>query len=460
MSTPATSLIRSVNPATGEVVAVYPEHTADEVDAIIERARQRFASWRRTTFAERAQRLHRVAEILAERSDGWAELMAVEMGKPLREGRAELAKSAWVCRYYADGAEAMLADRDVPTEARRSFVHHEPLGVVLAVMPWNFPFWQVFRFAAPALMAGNVMLLKHAPGTPGCARAIAELFEAAGFPSGAVLNLFVDPVRIESVIADSRVAGVTLTGSSRAGAAVAAIAGKHLKPCVLELGGSDPFVVLADADLAAAAKAGAFSRLLNSGQSCIAAKRFIVVESVADAFLEHLRSEIAGYAVGNPMHPDTRVGPMARADLRATLHLQVTASVAMGAVCECGGELPDGPGYLYPVTLLTHMTPDMPAWREETFGPAFTVMTVPDTKTAMAVANDTIYGLGASVWTANEALAERLAEHVDAGCVFINGMVASDPRLPFGGVRQSGFGRELSWHGLREFCNAKTVWVA
>jgi succinate-semialdehyde dehydrogenase/glutarate-semialdehyde dehydrogenase len=452
--------LRSVNPATGELLETFEETRADELDRMLARADAASREWRRRPIAERAARLHAAARLLRERADTYARTMAIEMGKPLAQGRAEAEKCAWACEYYAEHAAAFLADEPRPSDAQRSYVRFEPLGVVLAIMPWNFPFWQVFRFAAPALAAGNGAILKHAPNVSGAALAIERLVREAGFPEGLLRAAFLENAAVAGVIADPRVRAVALTGSDRAGRAVGAEAGGHLKKTVLELGGSDPFIVLADADLARAAAAAAEARLQNSGQSCIAAKRFIVVERVADRFLVHFTAEMQARRVGDPLDPTTQVGPQARLDLRANLHRQVEESVARGAQLVLGGRLPKGRGAFYPPTVLVAVEPGMPAFDEETFGPVAAVVRARDEADALRIANASPYGLGASVWTADAARGERLAQDVEAGSVFVNGMVKSDPRLPFGGVKRSGYGRELSDYGLREFVNIKTVWVA
>ncbi len=452
--------LRSVNPATGELLETFEETPADELDRMLARADAASREWRRRPIAERADRLHAAARLLRERADTYARTMALEMGKPLAQGRAEAEKCAWACDYYADHAAAFLADEPRQSDATRSYVRFEALGVVLAIMPWNFPFWQVFRFAAPALAAGNGAILKHAPNVSGAALEIERLVREAGFPEGLFRAAFLENEAVAEVIADPRVRAVTLTGSDRAGSAVGAEAGRHVKKTVLELGGSDPFIVLEDADLAHAAAAAAEARLQNSGQSCIAAKRFIVVERVATRFLEHLTSEMQARRVGDPLDPTTQVGPQARLDLRANLHRQVEESVARGAQLVLGGRLPKGRGAFYPPTVLVAVEPGMPAFDEETFGPVAAVVRARDEADALRIANASPYGLGASVWTADAARGERLAQDVEAGSVFVNGIVKSDPRLPFGGVKRSGYGRELSEYGLREFVNVKTVWVA
>jgi succinate-semialdehyde dehydrogenase/glutarate-semialdehyde dehydrogenase len=386
--------------------------------------------------------------------------MALEMGKPLPQGEAEAEKCAWACDYYAEHAERFLADEPRETDASKAFVRFDPIGPVLAIMPWNFPFWQVFRFAAPALMAGNAGLLKHAPNVTRCALEIEAIFREAGFPEGLFRSLILSNEAAAQVIADPRVRAVTLTGSDRAGSQVAGHAGRHLKKTVLELGGSDPFIVLEDADVEQAARTAAEARLLNSGQSCIAAKRFIVVEPVADRFLDAFVPAMRARRMGDPLAPETQIGPQARHDLRANLHRQVEESVRRGARLLLGGSIPEGPGFFYPPSVLAAVEEGMPAFDEEVFGPVAAVIRVKDEPQAVRVANASRYGLGASVWTAEAVRGERLARELEVGSVFVNGLVKSDPRLPFGGVKLSGYGRELSEYGLKEFVNIKTVWVA
>ena len=452
--------IESINPASGEKVGEYAEMTAGEAAAIVERSHAAHLDWRRTSFAHRGGLMRRASALLRERAGEYAELMAREMGKPLAAGRAEAQKCAWVCEHYADHAEAFLADEEVATEAKRSFVTFRPLGVVLAVMPWNFPFWQVFRFAAPGLMAGNAGVLKHASNVFGCAVAIEDVFHQAGFPDHLFRSLLIGADKVDAVIAHPRVAAVTLTGSTPAGKAVAARAGACLKKTVLELGGSDPYLVLADADLGKTVESCVASRLINSGQSCIAAKRFIVVEEVADEFERRFVEAMRGYRMGDPFRDGVDVGPQARVDLRDDLHRQVAESVAAGARLLLGGELPGGPGAFYPPTVLTAVGPGMPAYDEELFGPVAAIVRVADEDEAIRVANDTVFGLGAAVFTADLERGERIAaERLEAGCCFVNAPVKSDPRLPFGGVKGSGYGRELGVFGIREFVNVKTVWV-
>ncbi len=446
------------NPATGERLAEYPALDEPEIARRLERAEAAFATWRLTPAAERARALREAAR--RHRSDAaeHARRMTEEMGKPIRQAEAEVEKCAWVCEFYAEHGEAIIAPEPIATDATRSYVRQDPLGPVLAVMPWNFPFWQVFRFAAPALAAGNVGLLKHASNVPGCALAIERILGEAGAPEGVFQTLLVPAGRAEALIDEPAVRAVTLTGSEPAGMAIAARAGRNLKKTVLELGGSDPFVVLDDVDVAAVAARAAWGRAQNSGQSCIAAKRFIVAEAVADAFVEAFRAELAALRVGDPLDPDTDVGPLARADLVDELHDQVERSVAAGGKLRLGGERMGGPGCFYPPTLL-EVAPGDPVAREETFGPVAAVLRCRDDDEAVALANQTEFGLGASVWSGDPARAEQLVPRIEAGAVFVNEVGKSEPRLPFGGIKRSGYGRELAHLGLREFTNAKTVWV-
>lgn len=453
--------MKSVNPATGETIATYEEHSTEEVGAIIDRAHETFGKWRRTEFADRADLLRNAADLLEDRTEDLAKLMAAEMGKPIVGGRAEVQKCAWVFRYYADEGAGFLGDVQIEADRAKSYVHFEPLGVVLAVMPWNFPLWQVMRFAAPALMAGNTGVLKHASNVTGCALAIEDLFRDAGFPEGCFSTILIPGSRVSEVIEHPGIAAVTLTGSDPAGRSVASKAGQMLKKVVLELGGSDPSIILEDADLELAAASCSTGRLINSGQSCIAAKRFIVHEDVYDEWLEKFTERMASAATGDPMDEKTIVGPMARADLRDELAEQVARSVAAGATVHLGNEIPVGPGAFYPPTILTDVRAGMAAYDEEFFGPVASVIRVGSEEEAIAVANDTEFGLGASVYTADLERGERIAAaFIDAGSVFVNSFVASDPRLPFGGVKTSGYGRELSELGIKEFVNAKTVVVA
>jgi len=432
--------------------------TPAEVRDIIRAARKAFDAWRRTPFSERAAVLREAGRVLRADAPGLARLMAQEMGKPLAAGKSEIEKCAWACEYYAEHAERFLAPEQVETDATRSFVAFEPLGVVLAIMPWNFPFWQVFRFAAPALMAGNAAVLKHASNVPGCALAIEQIFRRAGLPENVFRTLLIDASATAAVIRNPMVAAVTLTGSTEAGRAVAKAAGAKLKKTVLELGGSDPYLILEDADLPHAARVCARSRLINSGQSCIAAKRFIVVEKARTEFERLLVEEMRRARLGDPLDPGTDLGPMARIDLRDDLHHQVRRSIEQGARCLLGGEIPARLGAFYPPTVLTDVKKGMPAYSEELFGPVAAVIPVRNAKAAIRVANDSAFGLGAAVFTRDILRGTEIAtRELEAGACFVNGLVKSDPRLPFGGIKQSGYGRELSHFGIREFVNVKTV---
>ena len=452
--------LEAVNPATGEKIKTYPEVTHGEVETRINRADQAFADWKTRAFFERAELMKKAAGVLREKIGEFARLMALEMGKPVRDGRLEIEKCAWVCDYYAEQAEGILLPEIIATDAGKSYVTFQPLGVILAIMPWNYPFWQVFRFAVPALMAGNAGVLKHSANVPGCALAIEDVFRQAGFPENIFQTLMIGGDRVEKVIENPMVKAVTLTGSKSAGQAVAATAGRLLKKSVLELGGSDPYIILEDADLEAAAAACAASRLLNSGQSCIAAKRFVVVEAVRHSFEALFVDQMRAQKMGDPMVESVEIGPQARFDLRDDLHRQVRQSVEKGARCLLGGKLPDGPGAFYPPTVLTDVQKGMPAYDEETFGPVAAVIGVKDENEAIRVANDTVFGLGAAVFTRDIARGERIAATaLDAGNCFVNAFVKSDPRLPFGGIKESGYGRELSHYGIKEFVNIKTVCI-
>ncbi|HPQ38908.1 MAG TPA: NAD-dependent succinate-semialdehyde dehydrogenase [bacterium] len=446
-------MLQAVNPADNTVIAEYPVDDFSTVEMHIGTAAHRFETWRLEPIEHRAALIRKAADILRGKAGEFALLMAGEMGKPVREGRAEVEKCAWVCEYYADHAAGFLMDHPVSTGMRKSYVTYQPIGAVLAVMPWNFPFWQVFRFAAPNLTAGNTALLKHASNVPGCARAIETVFADAGFPDGVFRTLMIPGTRVAEVIGDPRVAAVTLTGSTPAGRAVAEAAGRHLKKTVLELGGSDPYLILEDADLDLAVEACVTSRLLNTGQSCIAAKRFILVESIADVFMERFIDAMASRRFGDPIDSGADIGPMARRDLRDDLHQQVLESIRRGARLRLGGEIPDLTGAWYPPTILDRVAPGMPAYRDEFFGPVAAVI-------AARIANDTSFGLGAAVFTKDVERGERIARNaLHAGCCAVNDFVRSDPRLPFGGVGESGYGRELGVHGIHEFMNIKTVSV-
>ena len=451
--------IETLNPATGELVKTYPEMEDAELDRVLEAAVAAQRAWARSSFAERARPMRRVAALLRERAPEYAKVMAIEMGKPLRDGAAEVTKCASVCEYYAENAERHLAPREEPSDAARSYVRFDPLGVVLAVMPWNFPFWQVFRFIAPHLMAGNGGVLKHASNVPQCALAIERVMHDAGFPPALFRTLLLGSRAVKRIIQDDRIAAVTITGSEQAGRQVAAAAGEALKPSVMELGGSDPFIVLADADLDAAAKTAAVARTINAGQSCICAKRFIVVDAVHDAFVAKLTTAMLALRMGDPTDPAVQLGPQARRELRDELHAQVKQAIAEGARPVLGCEVPPGPGAYYPASVLTDVRPGTIAAQEELFGPVAAVIRVSGADEAVAVANRTRFGLGASLWTRSAEEIERLVPLIEAGAVFVNGMVKSDPRLPFGGVKCSGYGRELGLEGIRAFVNVKTVWV-
>ena len=452
--------MQSIDPTTGEVIATYEETSEAEVERVLAGAVEAQAGWREAGFGERAERLREAGRLLREEAEGLAELMAREMGKPLAQGRGEAEKCAWVCEHYAEEAAGFLADEVVESDARRSYVAFRPLGTVLAVMPWNFPLWQVFRFAAPALMAGNAGLLKHASNVSGCALAIEDLLRRAGLPAGLFRALLVGSDRVGGILEDERVAAVTLTGSTPAGRAVAAKAGELVKKSVLELGGSDPYVILADAELEATVETCVTARLVNGGQSCIAAKRFVVVEEVLEPFLEAFVQAMRSKRMGNPFE-EVDLGPQARADLRDDLHRQVERSVAAGAACLLGGEVPQGPGAFYPPTVLAGVAPGMPAWDEELFGPVAAVIAARNERHAVEIANGTSFGLGAAVFSADVERAEGIArDELEAGACFVNAFVRSDPRLPFGGIKESGYGRELGAFGIREFVNVKTVWVA
>jgi acyl-CoA reductase-like NAD-dependent aldehyde dehydrogenase len=457
--TDAIMLFKSINPATEEVIATFEQFTPEQTERVLAQAETAFRQWRRTDFGERAERMRRVAALLRGRKERYAGLITAEMGKPITAAEAEVEKCAAACEFYAENGERFLAHEPVSTHARRSYVGFEPLGVVLAVMPWNFPFWQVFRFAAPTLMAGNTGVLKHASNVPQCALAIEEIFRDAGLPSGAFGTLLIPGGAVESIIKDRRVRAVTLTGSDATGEKVAAAAGQALKKTVLELGGSDPFIVLADADVEAAAETAVCARFQNAGQSCIAAKRFIVHARVAAEFEQKFSEGISKLQVGDPTDRTIDIGPLARGDLRETLDRQVRESTAKGARIVLGGAHMARSGYFYQPTLLVDVTPDMPALREELFGPVAALERVADEDSAIAMANATDFGLGASLWTRDLDRAWLLASRIEAGSVFVNDRVVSDPRLPFGGVKRSGYGRELSVFGIREFVNIQTVWI-
>lgn len=454
----STSPITSINPATEEVNATFEATSAREVNVALDRAAKAAGQWRAKPLSVRAERLSAMADALRRNRDRLARLITEEMGKPFPESLAEVDKSAWCCEYYAEEGPGLLANQPARTSAKEAYVSYEPLGLVLAVMPWNFPLWQVFRFAPPTLLAGNGIVLKHASNVPQCALAIAEIIDEV-CPPGLFTTLLVDPGIVPDLIADSRIHAVTLTGSTAVGESVAATAGHHLKRQVLELGGSDPFIVLADADISLAAAAAVSARYLNGGQSCISAKRFIVDESVREEFTEAFTAGVAKLTVGDPMAEGTRIGPLARESIRRSVIDQVERSVSAGARLVTGGAVPEGRGYFYTPAVLDHVTAEMAVSAEETFGPVAAVISADNTRNAVAIANATEFGLGASLWTSDLERAATLIPDIEAGAVFVNDIVASDPRVPFGGIKRSGYGRELGAFGPREFTNAKTVWI-
>ena len=451
--------IATINPATAETLKTFDPLTDAQIDERIQHAARTFQAYRRTPLAERAGKMLAAAKILDSEQAVFGRMMTTEMGKLVKAGSEEAAKCAWGCRFYAENAARMLADEPVESTATQSFVRYQPLGPILAVMPWNFPFWQVFRLASPALMAGNVVLLKHASNVPQCALMIEDVFRRAGFPDGAFQTLLIGSDQVQRVLDDPRVAGASLTGSEQAGRQVAGAAGKQLKKTVLELGGSDPFIVMPSADMAAAIETAVKARVVNSGQSCIAAKRFIVAEAVADVFERGFTEKMRALKVGDPLDPSTEVGPLATRAVLTDLDDQVRRSVAAGARVLTGGQPLDRPGNYYAPTVLTDIKPGSPAYNEELFGPVAALFRVRDIAEAIRVANDTSFGLGSSVWTNDAAERARFTDEIEAGQVFVNGMVVSDPRLPFGGIKNSGYGRELGVYGIREFVNIKTVWI-
>jgi succinate-semialdehyde dehydrogenase/glutarate-semialdehyde dehydrogenase len=452
--------IASINPTTGETLKTFEALTKAQIEEKLQRATDTFRVYRETSFAERAAMMTRAAEIIEAEKQDLARIMRLEMGKPIKGAIGEAEKCAWVCRYYAETAQQHLADQLVQTDAAKSYVKFQPLGPVLAVMPWNFPFWQVFRFAAPALMAGNVGLLKHASNVPQCALAIEDISRRAGFPEGSFQALLVGSDAVEAILRDSRVAAATLTGSEPAGRSVAAIAGSEVKKTVLELGGSDPFIVMPSANLEQAVATAVKARTINNGQSCIAAKRFIVKQEIYAEFEKRFVEEMKALRVGDPMDEATEIGPLATAQILKDVDEQVKTSVAAGAIVLTGGKKLDRPGNFYEPTVLTNIPKDSPAYAEEIFGPVALLFRVNNIDEAIQLANDTTFGLGASAWTNDESERNRFIDKLEAGCVFINSMVASDPRLPFGGIKNSGYGRELGEFGIREFVNIKTVSIS
>lgn len=451
--------MKAINPKNNRLIKEYEEHSREDVLNILQAVQADFEAWRKTSFAERAEKMHKAAEVLRTRKEEFARLITDEMGKIIRESRAEVEKCAWVCDYYADHAEEFLKNEYVQTDASESYVAFDPLGIVLAVMPWNFPFWQVFRFAAPALMAGNAGVLKHASNVPGCALAIEEIFREAGFPENLFRSLLIKSSLVPTIIEHPLVKAATLTGSEPAGAAVASLAGRNIKKTVLELGGSDPFIVLEDADLDKAVTTAVQARMINAGQSCIAAKRFIVVEKQLKAFETQMTAKMEALKVGDPLEDATDVGPLAREDLVHEIERQVQASINAGAKLLTGGKRLNKEGAYYLPTVLSGVQKGMAVFTEETFGPVATIIPVKDEAEAIAVANESEFGLGASLWTQDIEKGKALAREIQSGSVFINGMVKSDPRLPFGGIKKSGYGRELSHYGIKEFVNIKTVWI-
>ena len=450
---------QTINPATEELIETFENHTDSEAERALERASRVFRAWRATPVSRRVEILEKAADLLEGRATELARIMALEMGKPISQGEAEARKCALACRYYVSHAEKLLRPQPRESDASSSFVRYDPLGPTLAVMPWNFPFWQVFRFAAPSLAAGNAIILKHSRGTPRCGLAIEKLILDAGFPEGLVQNLFLNHGQTARLIADERLRGVSLTGSSRAGKEIARVTGRYLKPIVLELGGSDPFIVLEDANVQEAARVAVDARCLNSGQSCIAAKRFLVHRSLFNDFRDTFVTEMSARRVGDPMDRDVHIGPLARRDLREELATQVKQTLADGAKALCGGKPPSGKGFFYPPTVLVDVPDSSPAAEEELFGPVAPLMPFDEDQEAVEIANSSRYGLGASVWATDASRARELVSRLEVGMVFVNGMVKSDPRLPFGGVKDSGFGRELAREGIMEFVNAKTVWI-
>lgn len=451
--------MRSTNPATGQTVQSFPTWQTDQINAVLNQVESAQTGWAALSFEQRAQFMHNLAQVFRQQRDEYAHLITDEMGKLFKEALAEIEKCAMGCDYYADHAQSYLMDEVITSDASRSLVVYQPLGTLLCIMPWNFPFWQLVRAAAPAMMAGNTVVLKHASNVPRCALALESAFQQAGFPENTFRTLMIGAEQAEAVVADQRIAAVTLTGSSAAGRKVAAIAGQHLKKCVLELGGSDPFIVLDDADIEWTAKQAVFARFQNMGQSCIAAKRFILVEAIAASFIEQFKALVSQLHSGDPKADATGIAPMARPDLRTELHAQVERSLALGAKLVIGGSFMGEQGAYYAPTILDQVRPGMPAFDEELFGPVAAMVRVKNEDEARQLANLTQFGLGGSVWTKDSVRGEALARRIHAGCVFVNGIVKSDPRLPFGGVKDSGYGRELSYHGIREFVNIKTLWI-
>ncbi len=451
--------MKSINPATSQTIQSFPIWEAEDINTALSLVESAQTDWAELDIEQRASYMHNLAEVFRQRRDKFANLITEEMGKLLAEARAEVEKCAIGCEYYADHAKTFLADEEIASDATHSFIIYQPLGTLFCIMPWNFPFWQLIRGAAPAMMAGNTVVLKHASNVPRCALALEEAFSEAGFPANTFRTFMITAAQAETVIADKRIAAVTLTGSCAAGRKVASVAGQHLKKCVLELGGSDSFIVLDDANVEFTVTQAVTGRFQNMGQSCIAAKRFIIVETIADKFISRFKNLVNQLKAGDPKADSTNIAPMARIDLRDELHHQVTRSLALGAKLVTGGSILGTQGAYYTPTILDQVQPGMPAFDEELFGPVAAIIRVKNEKEAIKLANQTQFGLGASVWTQDTIRGESLARQISVGCTFVNGIVKSDPRLPFGGVKESGYGRELSYHGIREFVNIKTVWI-
>ena len=451
--------IETINPANNQLVKSFDEYSPEKVSQIIEKGQTTYSAWRESSFTERSKLMFKAAEVLRNNKKKYAEIMTLEMGKPIIQAVAEVEKCAWVCDYYAENAESFLSEEFIQTDASDSYVRFDPIGIVLAVMPWNFPFWQVFRFAAPSLMAGNVALLKHASNVPMCALAIEEIFTEAGFPENVFSTLLIGSKQVDAVIKNPLVKAATLTGSEPAGRSIASVSGKELKKTVMELGGSDPFIILSDADIDEAVSVGVTARILNNGQSCIAAKRFILVEDIADEYESKYVKRMEELVVGDPMEEETELGPIAREDLLEELDWQVKETIKQGGRILTGGNRVNREGAFYQPTVLSNVKKGMLAYSEELFGPVAIMIRAKDENAAIEIANDTPFGLGASIWTKDIDKGKKLAKQIDSGVVFINGLVKSDPRLPFGGVKSSGYGRELSHYGIKEFVNIKTVWI-
>ncbi len=453
-------LLKTINPATAEAVREYPEHQWDEIDRIIKNVQKAFINWKKTDLNFRIAKVRSLTKLLKEKREGLAFTISMEMGKPIIQSRAEIDKCIWLCNYYIDNIKSFLQKQIIKTEASESYVSYQPLGVILAIMPWNFPFWQVFRAAIPAILAGNTMILKHASNVPGCSIAIDDLFSEADFPEDIFRSVLISNRKVERIIANKRIAAITLTGSTKAGRAVAQTAGKYLKKCVLELGGSDPYLIFDDADLEKTVEACVEGRLINTGQSCIGAKRFIVTKNIYTAFEELFVEKMKAATLGDPFDEQNKLGPLSRGNIREDLLSQVNKSVSMGANLICGGYFPDMPGFYFPPTVLSNIHTGMPAYEQEFFGPVASIIRARDEQNAIEIANDTSFGLGSAIFTSDIDKAKKIAEQdLETGTCFINDYVKSDPRLPFGGIKESGYGRELSMYGLQEFLNIKTICV-